>query len=152
MELTQRVRIGFQDMLMSTELAAERAALDRLGGVQSSNLTAATREMNRACGYLEAVSLVLPELSLELREEFELFATRLDRLTLAAQANGERRRPGARSDRRGWSRRVRYERRHDSMTMAVERRLTPGRRTEPDRRRTGRLPELADRRWRAALR
>ncbi|HEY8952891.1 MAG TPA: hypothetical protein VIP78_10060 [Candidatus Dormibacteraeota bacterium] len=137
---------------MSAELAAERAALDRLGGVQSSNLMAAIKAMNRAGGYLEAVSVIFPELSVELLEEFEVFATRLDSLTLAAQANGERRRTGARDDRRGWNRRLTHERRHQSMTIAVERRLTSRRRTEPDRRGTGRLPELADRRWRAVLR
>ena len=152
MDKTQRVRIRFQDLLMSAELAAERAALDRLGGVQPSNLMAATKAMNRASGYLEAVSVIFPELSVELLEEFEVFATRLDSLTLAAQANGERRRAGARDDRRGWNRRLNNERRHQSMTIAVERRLTSGRRAEPDRRRTGKLPELADRRWRAVVR
>jgi hypothetical protein len=152
MDRTQRVRIRFQDMLMSAELAAERAALDRLGGVQSSNLMAATKAMNRAGGYLEAVSVIFPQLGFELLEEFEVFATRLDSLTLAAQANGERRRAGARDDRRGWNRRLTHERRHQSMTIAVERRLISRRRTEPDRRGTGRLPELADRRWRAVLR
>jgi hypothetical protein len=152
MDRTQRVRIRFQDMLMSAELAAERAALDGLAGVQSSNLMAATRAVNRAGGYLEAVSVVFPELSFELLEEFEVFATRLDSLTLAAQANGERRRAGAHDDRRGWNRRLGHERRHQSMTIAVERRLSSGRRADPDRRRSGKLPELADRRWRAVLR
>jgi hypothetical protein len=152
MDKTQRVRVRFQDLLMSAELAAERAALDRLGGVQSSNLMAAIKAMNRAGGYLEAVSVIFPELSVELLEEFEVFATRLDSLTFASQANGERRRTGARDDRRGWNRRLTHERRHQSMTIAVERRLTSRRRTEPDRRGTGRLPELADRRWRAVLR
>jgi hypothetical protein len=139
-------------MLMSAELAAERAALDRLGGVQSSNLMAATRAMNRAGGYLEAICDVFPELSFELREEFEVFATRLDILTLAALANGERRSAGARGDRRGWNRRLSHERRQHPMTMAVERRRTSGRRAVPDRRRTGTLPELADRRWKAVMR
>ena len=152
MDQTQRVRIRFQDMLMSAELAAERAALDRLGGIQSSNLMAATKAMNRAGGYLEAVSVVFPKLSFELLEEFEVFATRLDSIALAAQASGERRKAGSGDDRRGWNRRLRHERRHHSMTMADERRFTSGRRAVPDRRRTGKLPELADRRWRAVLR
>ena len=152
MDQIQRVRIRFQDLLMSAELAAERAALDRLGGVQSSNLMAATRAMNRAGGYLEAICDVFPELSFELLEEFEVFATRLDRLTLAAQANGERRRAGAGGDRRGWNRRLSHERRQHSKTMAVERRRTSGRRAESDRRRTGKLRELADRRWKPGIR
>jgi hypothetical protein len=139
-------------MLMSAELAAERAALDRLGGVHSSNLMAATKAVNRAGGFLEAVSIIFPELSVELLEEFEVFATRLDGLTLATQANGERRSAGARDDRRGWNRRLGHERRHHSTAIAVERRLTASRRAEPDRRGTGKLSELADRRWRAVLR
>ena len=137
---------------MSAELAAERAAVDRLGGVQSSNLMVATKAMNRASGYLDAVRVVFPELSFELLEEFEVFAARLDSLALAGQTNGERRRTGDRDDRRGWDRRRIHERRQRSMASAVERRLSSGRRLEPDRRRTGRLPAIADRRGRAVLR
>jgi hypothetical protein len=151
MDQTQRVRIRFQDILMSAELAVERAGLERLGGVQSSHLIAATKAMNRAGGYLEAVRVIFPELGFELLEEFKVFAIRLESLTLAAQAGGERRRAGGRVDRRSWDRRLTQERRHQSIAMAVERRLTSSRRLEPDRR-TDKLPELADRRWRAVLR
>ena len=150
MDEAQRVRIRFQDILMSAELAAEQAGLERLVGVQSSNLIAVTKSMNRAGGYLEAVRVIFPELGFELLEEFEVFAIRLESITLAAQASGDRRRAGGRGDRRGWDRRLRHERRHQSIATAVDRRLTSSRRAEPDRR-TDKLPELADRRWRALL-
>jgi hypothetical protein len=152
MDQTQRVRIRFQDVLMSAELAVERADLDRLGGVESANLMAATKAINRARGYLEAVRFLFPDLGLELLDEFEVFATRLENLTLAAQASGDRRRARARDDRRSWDRRLTPERRRKSTATAVERRLTSVRRAEPDRRRTGKLLEFADRRWSSVLR
>ena len=103
--------------------------------------------MDRAAGFLEAVSIVLPELGPEMLNEFETPAVRVDRLLQAT----ERRTVGgnqARDDRRTSDRRLGQDRRRHSMAMAVERRLTPGRRAEPDRR-AGKIRELADRRLRA---
>ena len=155
MDPTERARLRFQDMLMSAELAAERVAQDRLGVIRhTSSAVAATKAMNRAAGFLEALSILLPALSAELLEEFEAVALRVEALEVAGQANGERRiadSQGSQSDRREWDRRRRHERRHHSMAMSVERRLTPDRRGEPDRR-SGKIRELADRRWRAIQR
>jgi hypothetical protein len=154
MDRTQRARLRFEDMLISAELAAEWAALGRPGVDASSTLTPATsKAMNRAGGFLEAISIVIPDLGSELLDEFENFAARLETQSVAAQSHGDRRiaEPGgSRSDRRAWDRRLRHERRRQSMAMAVERRLTPSRRSEPDRR-VGKVRELADRRWRAGM-
>jgi hypothetical protein len=155
MDPTERARLRFQDMLMSAELAAERVAQDRLGVIRyTSSAVAVTTAMNRAAGFLEALNILLPALSAELLEEFEAVALRVEALEVAGQANGERRiadSQGSQSDRREWDRRRRHERRHHSMAMSVERRLTPDRRGEPDRR-SGKIRELADRRWRAIQR
>jgi hypothetical protein len=82
--------------------------------------------------------------------EFETFGVRVESLLQVT----ERRAVGgsrSRDDRRTWDRRLGHDRRRHSMEMAVERRLTPGRRAEPERR-TGKIQELADRRWRAVIR
>ena len=144
----QRARLRFMSMLESAELAADWAAQDRPSVLQPSSLAAATvKAMNRAAGFLEAVSIVLPELGAELLDEFETFAERVESLLQATERRvvGGRR---SRDDRRAGDRRLGHDRRRHSMAMAVERRLTPGRRAEPDRR-TGKIRELADRRWRA---
>lgn len=148
----QRTRLRFKSMLESAEQAADWAVQDRPGVVQPASLVVvATKAMTRATGFLEAVSILVPELGPELLEEFEAFALRVETLSAAATAHGERRIAGAgdsNRDRRAGDRRLRHERRHHSVAMAFERRLTPDRRGEPDRR-TGRIRELADRRWRA---
>ena len=151
----ERARLRFKSMLESAELAADWAAQDRPGVLQPSNLmVAAVKAMNRAAGFLEAVSIVLPELGPELLDEFETFATRVESLFQATEANAERRIAGgrrSRDDRRAGDRRLGHDRRRHSMETAVERRLTPGRRADPDRR-TGKIRQLADRRWRAVTR
>ena len=152
---SQRARLRFNSILESAELAADWAAQDQPSVLQPSGLlVAAVKAMNRAAGFLEAVSIVLPELGPELLEEFEIFATRVESLSLATKANRERRIAGgrrSRDDRRAGDRRLGHDRRRHSMEMAVERRLTPGRRADPDRR-TGKIRQLADRRWRAVIR
>jgi hypothetical protein len=149
-DVTQRVRLRFMSMLESAELAADWGAQGRPSAIQPSSLAAATvKAMNRAAGFLEAVSIVVPELGPELLEEFENFAVRVESLLQAT----ERRVVGSHptpEDRRAGDRRLRLDRRHHSMEMAVERRLTPRRRAVPDRR-TGKIRELADRRWRAVV-
>ena len=151
----QRVRLRFKSMLESAELAADWAAQNRPGVLQPSNLMeAAVKAMNRAAGFLEAVSIVLPELGPELLDEFESFAVKVESQFQATQAAGERRTAGARrsrDDRRAGNRRLSHDRRYHSLQIAVERRLTLDRRGDPDRR-TGKIRELADRRWRAIQR
>jgi hypothetical protein len=151
MDRIQRVRLRFEDLLMSAELAAEQAAQGRRGIPQPPTLMLATvKAASRAGGFLEAVSIVLPDLRPELLDEFETLMSRVDSLSLSIRANGERRSARAPDDRRARDRRMRYDRRYHSMASAVERRLTPSRRAEPDRR-TAKIRELADRRLRAVL-
>lgn len=149
----QRTRLRFKSMLASAEQAAEWAVQGRPAGVvQSASLTVvATKAMNQAGGFLEAVIILLPDLGAELLEEFETFGSRVDALSIAARGTGERRIPDggtSRGDRRAGDRRLSHERRHRSMAVAFERRVDRDRRGESDRR-TGRIRELADRRWRA---
>ena len=147
----QRARERFHGMLASAEAAADRASLERPVGLQlSSPMLTAMKFMNRAGGFLEAVSIVLPELGAELLGEFEAFAAKIEALQ-AEQGDGERRLAAARrarSDRRGWDRRLGRDRRRRAAEVATDRRQGVERRTEPDRR-TGRIRELADRRLRA---
>jgi hypothetical protein len=151
MDRTQRVQLRFEDLLMSAELAAEQAAQERRGIPRPSSLMLATaKAVSRASGFLEAVSIVLPDLRPELLDEFETLMSRVDGLALSIGANGERRSARAPDDRRARDRRMTYDRRHHSMALAVERRLTPSRRAKPDRR-TAKIRELADRRLRAVL-
>ena len=144
----QLARLRFMNMLENAEVAADWAAQDRPSVFQPSSLAAATvKAMNRAAGFLEAVSIVLPELGAELLDEFETFGARVESLL---QAN-ERRFVGAcrsSDDRRAGDRRLRHDPRRHSMAVAVERRRPLDRRAEPDRR-AGKIRELADRRWRA---
>ena len=144
----ERARLRFKSLLESAELAADWAAKDRPSTIPPSELAAATvKAMNRAAGFLEAVSIVLPELGPELLNEFEICGARLESRFQAS----ERRIVGghqSRDDRRARDRRLGHDRRHRSMEIAVERRVISGRRAEPDRR-TGRIREFADRRWRA---
>jgi hypothetical protein len=146
----QRARLRFKSMLESAVLAADFAAKDRPSVIQPSSLAATTvKAMNRAAGFLEAVSIVLPELGPELLDEFETIAVKVDSLLQAT----ERRTAGghlARDDRRASDRRLGQDRRRHSIAIAVERRLTPGRRAELDGRAV-KIRELADRRWRATI-
>jgi hypothetical protein len=149
----QRARLRFMNMLENAEVAAAWAAQDPPPSVvqPSSLMLAATKSMNRAGGFLEAVSILLPDLGGELLDEFESFASKVDGLSIATRADGERRIPGARrydDDRRTWNRRLSPDRRRHSMEIADERRRAVDRRAEPDRR-NGKIREFADRRWRA---
>jgi hypothetical protein len=150
----QRARLRFMNMLENAEVAAAWAAKDPPpSGVQPSSLMlAATKAMNRAGGFLEAISILFPDLGAELLYEFESFASKVDSLSIGTHADGERRIiPGARrhdDDRRAWNRRLSPDRRRHSMEMAVERRYAVDRRAERDRR-NGKIREFADRRWRA---
>jgi len=151
----QRARLRFQSMLTSAEQAAGWAAEGRPGVLSPSDLMlVATKAMNRAGGFLEGISIILPDLGAELLEEFESFATRVDNLSFATHAEGERRTAGGRrshDDRRATDRREGHDRRHQWLEVAVDRRRAVDRRAEPDRR-TGKIRELADRRWRAIQR
>ena len=144
----QRSRLRFMSMLESAELSADWAASDRPTAMQPASLAAATvKAMSRAAGFLEAISIALPELGPELLAEFEAFGVRVESLLQVT----ERRAVGgsrSRDDRRTWDRRLVHDRRRRSMEIAVERRLTSSRRAAPERR-AGKIRELADRRWRA---
>jgi len=145
----ERTRLRFMSMLESAEHAADWAAQDPPPSVlQPSNLkVAAVKAMNRAAGFLEAVSILLPELGPELLGEFETCGARVESKFQATERRIDRG-GHSRDDRRAWDRRLGHDRRRRSIEMAVERRLTPARRAEPDRR-AGKIRELADRRWRA---
>jgi hypothetical protein len=147
----ERVRLRFDWMLASAEGAADEAAQERAAGLQlSSSMVSAIKYMNRAGGFLEAISIVLPDLGAELIDEFETFAEKIDRLQ-TVQADADRRATPSRhptSDRRGWDRRLGRDRRRHSLDVTADQRRGPDRRTEADRR-TGKLRELADRRLRA---
>jgi hypothetical protein len=150
----ERARLRFEGLLANAEAAADRASQEQDGALQlSSSMVLAIKYMNRAGGFLEAISIVLPELGAELIDEFETFAAKIERLQ-AAHSDGERRAPTVRraqSDRRGWDRRMGRDRRRQALPVAADRRLGLDRRTEVDRR-TGKLRELADRRLRAVHR
>ena len=138
-------------MLAAADEAADRAALERpAGGQLSTSMLSAIKAMNRAGGFLEAVSISFPELGAELIDDFERFASKVDALSRAAVHDGDRREAGRRevSDRRGWDRRMGRDRRRHQVEVAVDRRVLPDRRSDAERR-TGRIRELADRRLRA---
>jgi hypothetical protein len=147
----ERARQRFKSLLASAEIAADRASKEHPVGIQiSSSMVGAIKFMNRAGGYLEAVSIVLPDLGAELIDEFEAFATKIEVLQ-TAHTDAERRIASSRrapSDRRGWDRRFGHERRSHSIEVPADRRQGAERRTDADRR-TGELRELADRRLRS---
>jgi hypothetical protein len=139
-------------MLSSAEQAAQWAAEGRPGVLSSADLMlVAAKAMNRAGGFLEAIGILAPELGAVLLDEFESFASRVESLSFETHADGERRIAGSRrsrDDRRAGDRRVGHDPRGQWMQASVDRRRTPDRRAESDRR-TGKIRELADRRWRA---
>ena len=147
----ERARQRFKSLLASAEIAADRASKEHLVGLQiSSSMVAAIKFMNRAGGFLEAVSIVLPDLGAELIDEFEAFAAKIEALQ-ATHRDGERRLASARrapSERRAWERRFGRDRRLHSLQVVTDRRQGADRRDETDRR-TGELRELADRRLRS---
>jgi len=147
----QRARLRFKDMLASAEAATDEVSKERPVGSQlSGSMVSAMKYMNRTGGFLEAVSIVLPELGAELIDEFEAFARKIDGLR-ATQRDGERRADTsrrARSDRRGWDRRLGRDRRGHAVEVALDLRRGAERRGEADRP-TGEIRELADRRLRA---
>jgi hypothetical protein len=149
----ERARQRFKSLLASAEIAADRASKEHLVGLQiSSSTVAAIKFMNRAGGFLEAVSIVLPDLGAELIDEFEAFAAKIEVLQ-TAHTEAERRIASSRrapSDRRGWERRFGRERRHQSLPVPTDRRASAVRRSDADRR-TGEMRELADRRLRSSL-
>jgi hypothetical protein len=148
----ERVRRRFKGMLASAEAAVDRASQERpVGYLLSRSMVAAMKFMNRAGGFLEAVSILHPELGAELIDDFEAFAARVDVLPAAQDERRFAAPRRARSDRRGWDRRLAHDRRTHTMNVASERRVGDERRAEADRR-TGKIRELADRRLRAIRR
>jgi hypothetical protein len=147
----ERARLRFNGLLANAETAFDEASREHPPGLQlSSAMVLAMKYMNRAGGFLEAVGIVLPDLGAELIDEFEAFAAKIEELQ-AAQGDGDRRgfsARRARSDRRGWDRRLGHDRRRLSLEVIADRRHGVERRAEVDRR-TGKIRELADRRLRA---
>jgi hypothetical protein len=147
----EHARHRFKSLLASAEAAANRASQEHpVGFVISTSMVSAIKFMNRAGGFLEAVSIVLPELGAELIDEFEAFAEKIEALQ-TAHTDAERRIASGRrapSDRRGWERRISNDRRRHSLGVATDRRLGAQRRTDADRR-TGEMRGLADRRLRS---
>ena len=150
-EREERARLRFESMLARAETATDEAAQERLTAVElSSSTVSAIKYMNRAGGFLEAISIVLPELGAELIDEFEAFARKIDE-GHSARADADRRATPTRRaarDRRGWDRRLGRDRRRHSVEVTADQRGGLERRTEADRR-TGKIRELADRRLRA---
>jgi hypothetical protein len=150
----EHVRRRFKSLLASAEAAADKASQEHpVGYVISTSMVSAIKYMNRAGGFLEAVSLVLPELGAELIDEFEAFAAKIEALQ-ATHRDGERRLASARrapSERRAWERRFGRDRRLHPVLVATDRRQGADRRNEADRR-TGELREQADRRLRSVHR
>jgi hypothetical protein len=146
-----RARRRFKAMLANAEDAADRASQEHPAQLLlSGSLVTAMKFMDRAGGFLEAVSIIHPELGAELTSRFESFAAKIEYLQ-ASHGDVERRFATprrARSDRRGWDRRLGRDRRRQIVEVVSERRVSVERRDETDRR-TGKIRELADRRLRA---
>lgn len=157
-ERAEKAKRRFENMLADARTAvAEASAGIPSGNVSPRALLVATKALNRAGGFLEAVSIALPELGLELIEEFEAFAAEVDQLSgsippeTAAPQEQEQRAGGERrltNDRRGWDRRLARDRRHQHVQVLTERRASGERRTQVDRR-TGHARQMADRRFRS---
>jgi len=157
-ERAEKAKRRFENMLADARAALAEAS----GGIPSGNLSprallGATKALNRAGGFLEAVSIAQPELGLELIEEFEAFAAEVDQLSASFSPEGsippqeEQRSTSERrltNDRRGWDRRLGRERRHQHLQVLTDRRARSERRTRVDRR-TGHAREMADRRFRS---
>ena len=147
----EHARQRFKSLLASAETAADRASQEQpVGFVISTSMVSAIKFMNRAGGFLEAVSIVLPDLGAELIDEFEAFAAKIEMLQ-ATHTDAERRIATSRrapSDRRGWDRRFGHDRRRQAIDVLTDRRIGADRRTDADRR-TGEMRELADRRLRS---
>ena len=124
----EHARQRFKSLLASAEAAADRVSQEHpVGFIISNSMVSAIKFMNRAGGFLEAVSIVLPELGAELIDEFEAFAAKIEALQ-ATHTDAERR--------------------SHSIAVSTDRRLGAERRTDADRR-TGEMRELADRRLRS---
>lgn len=114
---------------------------------QAESIMAVLKALNRAGGFLEATSIAIPELGLELIDEFEAFAREIEAKTgrparqWLSRALGDRRQA---EDRRSLDRRLLGERRTQELTMVAERRAATERRSAD--RRTGPRRTLGDRR------
>jgi len=151
-ERAEKAKRRFEAMLADARTAlAEASEGLPTGTVPPRVLLTASKALNRAGGFLEAVSITMPELGLELIAEFEEFAAEVDRLSTAAPHPEERRATTGRrmtNDRRSWDRRLGRERRRQHIQVLAERRGQGDRRTR-DERRTGTARDLADRRFRS---
>ena len=151
-ERAEKAKRRFENMLADARAAVAEAS----GGIPSGELSprallVATKALNRAGGFLEAVSITLPELGLELIEQFEAFAAEVDQPSATPPPEVERRAGSGRrlaNDRRGWERRLGHDRRRHHVQVLTDRRASSERRAQIDRR-TGHAREMADRRFRS---
>jgi hypothetical protein len=120
-------------------LAEARTALKSSEGEssranQAKAILVAVKTLNRAGGFLEAISIVNPDLGSELIEEFEAFAREIQVLSgepaQLVRALKERR---ERAERRGPDRRLAGDRRTRELTVVAERRTGSERRTSERR-------------------
>jgi hypothetical protein len=151
-ERAEKARRRFEAMLGDAHAAVAEASQDLpTGTVTPRVLLSASKALNRAGGFLEAVSITLPDLGLELIAEFETFAAEVDALSAAVPRTEEQRSTTGRrvtNDRRGWERRLGRERRRQYVQVMAERRSSGERRIHNERR-TGHAREIADRRFRS---
>src|SRR4030081_950769 len=117
----EHVRQRFKSLLASAEAAADKASQEHpVGFIISTSMVSAIKYMNRAGGFLEAVSIVLPELGAELIDEFEAFAAKIEALQ-STHTDAERRIASGRRTarhRRGWDRRFGRDRRRHSISVS----------------------------------
>jgi hypothetical protein len=150
-ERAEKARVRFEAMLADARAALSEASQELpAGSVEPRVLLTASKALNRAGGFLEAVSITMPDIGLELIAEFEAFAAEVDDLSATVHPEEQRATTGRRvtNDRRGWDRRLGRERRHQLLQVMVERRARGDRRDRVERR-TGHARELADRRFRS---
>jgi hypothetical protein len=151
-ERAEKARRRFEAMLGDArEAVAEASQGLPTGTIEPREVLTASKALNRAGGFLEAVSITLPELGLELIAEFEIFAGEVEALSAATPRVEEQRATTGRrvtNDRRSWERRLSRERRRQHVQVMADRRTSSDRRTRSERR-TGHAREIADRRFRS---
>ena len=131
-------------------LAEARTALKSSEGEtsrasQAKAVLVAVKTLNRAGGFLEAISIVNPGLGSELIEEVEAFAREIQALSgEPAQLPRSPKDRRERAERRGPDRRLAGDRRTRELTVVAERRTASERRTSE--RRVGPRRVLTDRR------
>lgn len=142
-----RARLRFQGMLADARAALKSSEAQPDRAEQAKAILTAVKALNRAGGFLEAISMTQPDLGSDLIQEFESFAREVDALSgeptqrWPARTVQDRR---ERQDRRDQDRRLEVDRRTQELAVVAERRVGSERRT--GERRTGPRRMLTDRR------